>query len=103
MMDKTDIRAIATSITIKNSDNTEMKKQLAELEVMIQLAETEAFKQNIDTISGMMDQFSNLDARVRQLEIYQGSLKNRMEEHIAEYTKRTKKISDKEWNTLYDE
>ena len=28
MMDKTDIRAIATSITIKNSDNIEMKKQL---------------------------------------------------------------------------
>ncbi len=103
MMDKTDIRAIATSITIKNSDNIEMKKQLAELEVMIQLAETEAFKQNIDTISGMIDQFSNLDARVRQLEIYQGSLKNRMEEHIAEYDKRTKKINEKEWTKLYNE
>jgi hypothetical protein len=102
-MDRTDIRAIATSITIKNSNNIEMKKQLAELEVMIQLAETEAFKQNIDTLSGMIDQFSNLDARVRQLEIYQGSLKNRVEEHIAEYDKRTKKINEKEWTKLYNE
>ena len=62
-MDKTDIRAIATSITIKNSDNIEMKKQLAELEVMIQLAETEAFKQNITYLAkrGFKPTFNVMD------------------------------------------
>ena len=52
------------------------------------------FIKNIDTVQGLVYEYSNLNARVKLLEIYLGALKNQFEEFRNDQSIKDKKFSD---------
>ena len=76
-----DVKSIATALTINDSENEELKKQWRELELLVQIVEKETFKMNLETITQMLQEVKNLNARIDMLERYTGALKNQFEDY----------------------
>ena len=85
---------VVAGMTLSQSDNESLNKQWEQLKVVSQLTEKEMFIKNIDTVQGLVDEYSNLNARVKQLEIYLGALKNQFEEFRNDDSIKDKKFSD---------
>lgn len=80
---KTDdfLEDVIMGLTLSETENTSLKKQWLQLKVLAQLTERELFTKNLENIQSVIDSYSNLDTRVKQLEIYLGALKNQFEEY----------------------
>ena len=78
---KTDdfLEDVIMGLTLSETKNKSLKKQWLQLKVLAQLTERELFTKNLENIQSVID--SNLDSRVKQLEIYLGALKNQFEEY----------------------
>ena len=85
---------VVAGMTLSQSDNESLKKQWEQLKVVSQLTEKEMFIKNIDTVQGLVDEYSNLNARVKQLEMYLGALKNQFEEFRTDQNIKDKKFED---------
>lgn len=72
---------VILGLTLSETENKSLKKQWLQLKVLAQLTEKELFTKNLENIQGVIDNYNNLDSRVRQLEIYLGALKNQFEEY----------------------
>jgi len=59
------------------------------LKVLAQLTEKELFAKNLENIQSVIDNYNNLDTRVKQLEMYLGALKNQFEEYRRNNDKST--------------
>jgi hypothetical protein len=89
------VKTVAKAMTIQQTTNKELKKQWRDLDMQLQLTEKELFKQNLDTVTGIISEFENFKARMFQLETYGGSAKNRMEEYIIKNDEAIEKIKKK--------
>jgi len=89
------VKTVAKAMTIQQTTNKELKKQWRDLDIQLQLTEKELFKQNLDTVTGIISEFENFKARMFQLETYGGSAKNRMEEYIIKNDEAIEKIKKK--------
>lgn len=78
---------VVAGLTLSQTDNDSLKKQWEQLKVLSQLTEKEMFVKNIDTVQGLIDEYSNLNARVKQLELYLGALKNDFEKYKNDKSK----------------
>ncbi len=85
---------IVAGMTLSQTENESLKKQWEQLKVVSQLTEKEMFIKNIDTVQGLVDEYSNLNARVKQLEMYLGALKNQFEEFRTDQNIKDKKFED---------
>ena len=83
----TDLRSIATAMTLTETNRTEIMEEWKKLQVMVQLAEKELYNKNVDTVKQSLIEMQDLGKRVKMLEVYMGSLKNRVEEYISEHSK----------------
>ncbi len=83
----TDLRSIATAMTLTETNRTAIIEEWKKLQVMVQLAEKELYNKNVDTVKQSLIQMQDLGKRVKMLEVYMGSLKNRVEEYIGEHSK----------------
>ena len=80
---KTDdfLEDVIMGLTLSETKNKSLKKQWLQLKVLAQLTEKELFVKNLENIQGVIDNYNNLDTRVKQLEMYLGALKNQFEEY----------------------
>tara|TARA_B100000579_G_scaffold11344_1_gene8366 strand:- start:1001 stop:1282 length:282 start_codon:yes stop_codon:yes gene_type:complete len=75
----TDLRSIATAMTLTETNRKEILEEWEKLQVVVQLAEKELYNKNVDTVKQSLIQMKDLGQRVKMLETYTGSLKNRVE------------------------
>tara|TARA_B100000579_G_scaffold339553_1_gene290961 strand:- start:239 stop:544 length:306 start_codon:yes stop_codon:yes gene_type:complete len=78
----TDLNSIATAMTLSDTQKQELKDEWGKLQVLVKVAEKEKFDSNKLVVQTALSKMADLDARVKMLEIYTGSLKNRLEEFI---------------------
>ena len=80
---KTDdfLEDVVMGLTLSETKNKSLKKQWLQLKVLAQLTERELFVKNLENIQSVIDNYGNLEAKVKQLEIYLGALKNQFEEY----------------------
>ena len=80
---KTDdfLEDVVIGLALSETENKSLKKQWLQLKVLAQLTEKELFTKNLENIQSVIDNYNNLDTRVKQLEMYLGALKNQFEEH----------------------
>ena len=80
---KTDdfLEDVIMGLTLSETKNKSLKKQWLQLKVLAQLTEKELFVKNLENIQSVIDNYNNLDTRVKQLEMYLGALKNQFEEY----------------------
>lgn len=80
---KTDdfLEDVVMGLTLSETENKSLKKQWLQLKVLAQLTEKELFVKNLENIQSVIDNYNNLDTRVKQLEMYLGALKNQFEEY----------------------
>ena len=78
----TDLRSIATAMTLSDTQKQELKDEWGKLQVLVKVAEKEKFDKNKLIVQTALSKIADLDARVKMLETYTGSLKNRLEEFI---------------------
>lgn len=84
----TDLNSIATAMTLSDTQKKELKDEWGKLQVLVKVAEKEKFDSNKLIVQTALSKMSDLNSRVQMIEIYMGSLKNRVEEAL-------KKIDDK--------
>ena len=84
----TDLNSIATAMTLSDTQKKELKDEWGKLRVLVKVAEKEKFDSNRLIVQTALSKMSDLNSRVQMIEIYMGSLKNRVEEAL-------KKIDDK--------
>tara|TARA_Y100001970_G_scaffold220082_1_gene270219 strand:- start:497 stop:772 length:276 start_codon:yes stop_codon:yes gene_type:complete len=84
----TDLNSIATAMTLSDTQKKELKDEWGKLQVLVKVAEKEKFDSNRLIVQTALSKMSDLNSRVQMIEIYMGSLKNRVEEAL-------KKIDDK--------
>lgn len=80
----TDMNSIATAMTLSNTQKQELKDEWGKLQVLVKVAEKEQFDSNKLIVQTALSKMADLDARVKMIEIYMGSLKNRVEEILQE-------------------
>ena len=80
----TDMNSIATAMTLPNTQKQELKDEWGKLQVLVKVAEKEQFDSNKLIVQTALSKMADLDARVKMIEIYMGSLKNRVEEILQE-------------------
>tara|TARA_A100001011_G_scaffold396892_1_gene496258 strand:- start:6763 stop:7068 length:306 start_codon:yes stop_codon:yes gene_type:complete len=78
----TDLNSIATAMTLSDTQKQELKDEWGKLQVLVKVSEKEKFDSNKLVVQTALSKMADLDARVKMLEIYTGSLKNRLEEFI---------------------
>jgi uncharacterized protein YdcH (DUF465 family) len=88
---KTDdfLEDVVMGLTLSETENKSLKKQWLQLKVLSQLTEKELFTKNLENIQSIIDNYNNLDTRVKQLEMYLGALKNQFEEYRRNNDKST--------------
>ena len=84
----TDLNSIATAMTLSDTQKKELKDEWGKLQVLVKVAEKEKLDSNKLIVQTALSKMSDLNSRVQMIEIYMGSLKNRVEEAL-------KKIDDK--------
>ena len=77
-----DLRSIATAMTLTETNRKEILDEWEKLQVIVQLAEKELYNKNVQTVKSSLIQMQDLGQRVKMLETYTGTLKNRLEEFI---------------------
>jgi hypothetical protein len=82
-----DLRSVATAMTLTETDRKDIIKEWEKLQVIVQLAEKELYNKNVKTVKESLIQMQDLGKRVKMLEVYMGALKNRVEEYINEHSK----------------
>jgi len=82
-----DLRSVATAMTLTETDRKDIIKEWEKLQVIVQLAEKELYNKNVKTVKESLIQMQDLSKRVKMLEVYMGALKNRVEEYINEHSK----------------
>ena len=83
----TDMNSIATAMTLSDTQKQELKDEWGKLQVLVKVAEKEKFDSNKLIVQTALSKMADLDARVKMIEIYMGSLKNRGEEILQEKIK----------------
>jgi hypothetical protein len=83
----TDMNSIATAMTLSDTQKQELKDEWGKLQVLVKVAEKEKFDSNKLIVQTALSKMADLDARVKMIEIYMGSLKNRVEEILQEKIK----------------
>ena len=79
-----DLRSIATAMTLTETNRKEILEEWEKLQVIVQLAEKELYDKNVQTVKASLIQMQDLGQRLKTLEVYTGSLKNRVEELIQQ-------------------
>ena len=75
----TDINSIATAMTLSETQKQELKDEWGKLQVLVKVAEKEKFDSNKLVVQSALSKIADLDARIKMIELYMGSLKNRVE------------------------
>lgn len=83
----TDINSIATAMTLSDTQKQELKDEWGKLQVLVKVAEKEKFDSNKLVVQTSLSKIADLDARIKMIELYMGSLKNRVEEILQEKIK----------------
>jgi|TARA_B100001094_G_scaffold191860_1_gene185757 hypothetical protein len=79
-----DINSIATAMTLSDTQKQELKDEWGKLQVLVKVSEKEKFDSNKLVVQSALSKIADLDARIKMIELYMGSLKNRVEEVLQQ-------------------
>lgn len=82
-----DINSIATAMTLSDTQKQELKDEWGKLQVLVKVSEKEKFDSNKLVVQSALSKIADLDARIKMIELYMGSLKNRVEEVLQQKDK----------------
>ena len=88
-----DLNSIATAMTLSETERKHLIEEWGKLQVLVKVSDKEKFDKNKTLIQNALNEMESLGKRVKMIEIYMGSLKNRLEEQLNSNKKQLKDIS----------